>query len=370
MTSELCQARGCAPIRQRPINCDRVHPFDAEEIDIFEAIRLRAWGAVSCAAPVGQNQMLPAIPIALILTEWGLCVFVGMQFFGDTAMRRLGELTTCILLWIFCLRLLAVALSFGVASRMNGRSFQQPWHLWVGTIVREAWNIVIGFSILIPLRHLFAPRLSLRKSAQHAKGKTIVVLVHGLLSNSGIWFVFARRLARRTDALIDSVDLGPAFQSINLAIPRLDARLHALEQLESARIVLIGHSMGGLVCRAWLQAHPKSAVTQLITLGTPHQGSMSALAFPLTNLREMRPNSPWLQALEPTCAVPTACVFSKHDNLVIPFESGCFKEAMPHELSGLGHLSLLFDRPTCDLVGDLIINHRKQVELGATIRQK
>jgi hypothetical protein len=63
--------------------------------------------------------MLPAIPITLILIEWILCFTVGMHLFGDTAMRRLGELSACILLWIFGVRLLAVAFSFAAAKRLN-----------------------------------------------------------------------------------------------------------------------------------------------------------------------------------------------------------------------------------------------------------
>jgi triacylglycerol lipase len=299
--------------------------------------------------------MLPAIPITLILIEWILCFTVGMHLFGDTAMRRLGELSACILLWIFGVRLLAVAFSFAAAKRLNTGSIQQAWHVWVVTIFREAWSIVVGFSFFIPLRRLFAPRLNVRDSAGRTQGKTIVLLVHGLLSNSGIWFLFARRLARRTGSLVDSIDLGPTFQSIDLSVPRLDERLRQLEQLSPARIILIGHSMGGLACRAWLQSNSKGSVSQLITLGTPHQGSMTALLFPFTNLRQMRPGSAWLKAMATSCAVPTTCIYSRHDNLVIPFENGRFEGATHQELIGLGHLSLLFDRATADLVSDLII---------------
>jgi triacylglycerol lipase len=299
--------------------------------------------------------MLPAIPITLFLIEWVLCFTVGMHLFGDTAMRRLGELSTCVVLWIFGVRILSVAFSFVAAKRLNTRSIQQPWHRWLVTVFHEAWSIVIGFSLFIPLRRIFAPRLSVRDYPGKIQGKTIILLVHGLLSNSGIWFLFARRLARRTGALIDSVDLGPTFQSIDRSVPRLHERLRQLEQLSPAKIVLIGHSMGGLACRAWLQSNSKGSVSQLITLGTPHQGSMSALILPFTNLREMRPSSAWLKALSPSCAVPTTCIFSRHDNLVIPFDNGRFDGAMPEELTGLGHLSLLFDRATSDLVSKLII---------------
>lgn len=49
---------------------------------------------------------------------------------------------------------------------------------------------------------------------------------------------------------------------------------------DDAELVLIGHSMGGLVCRQFLELHEGWRDTRLlITLGTPYRGSVNALDF-------------------------------------------------------------------------------------------
>jgi triacylglycerol esterase/lipase EstA (alpha/beta hydrolase family) len=84
-------------------------------------------------------------------------------------------------------------------------------------------------------------------------------------------------------------------------------------------VILVGHSMGGLVARAYLQRHGESRVAGLVTLGTPHQGSRLAHIGYGENARQMRPGSPWLQALaSPAPVVDTVVIYSPHDNFVMP----------------------------------------------------
>lgn len=293
--------------------------------------------------------MLPLVPLALFLLEWLVCFFFGMQLFGDTAMHRLGELTVCVLLWMGWVRLASVTFSFAIASRLNSPPTRQRVLPRLKTIAFETGAAFIAFSFLIPLKWLFAPRL---KQAPQP-GSTIILLVHGLISNSGIWWLFARRMRKLHQALIDSVDLGPPFQSIDLAADRLNRKLRELEALKPARIILIGHSMGGLVARACLQKHPSALVEQVFTLGTPHCGSLSALVLPFTNLIQMRPSSAWLKHLAGVEAVyagrpvPMTSIYSRHDNLVIPYGNGFLEGSVAVESVGVGHLSLLFDAKIC-----------------------
>jgi pimeloyl-ACP methyl ester carboxylesterase len=60
-----------------------------------------------------------------------------------------------------------------------------------------------------------------------------------------------------------------------------DDKLHAQRQRNpSAKLVLIGHSMGGLVARYFLECLDGWRDTRmLITFGTPHRGSLNALDF-------------------------------------------------------------------------------------------
>jgi hypothetical protein len=67
----------------------------------------------------------------------------------------------------------------------------------------------------------------------------------------------------------------------------------------------------------------------------------------------MRPTSQWLtqlKAQEPEACAHCLAFYSTHDNLVLPFEHGKWVGNEAILLSGLGHVSLLFDRSTARLI--------------------
>ena len=63
------------------------------------------------------------------------------------------------------------------------------------------------------------------------------------------------------------------------------------------QLVVVGHSMGGLVARAYLRTHGVAKVIRLITLGTPHSGSELAKYGIGENACQMWPGSMWLATL-------------------------------------------------------------------------
>lgn len=62
---------------------------------------------------------------------------------------------------------------------------------------------------------------------------------------------------------------------------RIEHRLRVVKsRYENAEVVLVGHSMGGLVAREYLEHHGGAQVVRkLITLGTPYRGAVKALDF-------------------------------------------------------------------------------------------
>lgn len=283
--------------------------------------------------------MLPVALLLIFAFELTLCVAVGWHMMGDTMAARWGELSVCIFLWLLAVRLAFVAASFVVAARYTEPAERQRPLAWLMTVLREYGVTLLAFSILLPAAALLAPRLARRADL---RGERVVLLVHGFLSNRGIWWWFARRL-RGAGLLIDSVDLAAPFASLDAHVRRLDLRLAALAARGPARIVLVGHSMGGLVCRAWLAGHAAGPVAQLVTIGTPHAGSLFARSLPAPNLRQMCPGSAWLAALPARGSVPLTALYSPHDNLVVPAaRARCDGCADNLAYAGLGHLGLLF----------------------------
>ena len=105
--------------------------------------------------------------------------------------------------------------------------------------------------------------------------------------------------------------------------------------------------MGGLVTRAYLARYGSARVRHVITLGTPHQGTwMTRFGF-TPNVRNMAPDSGWLQALRQREAEGPAdpyamftCLYTYHDNLVTPQHNATLPGAAKIPVSGIGHLSL------------------------------
>ncbi len=113
--------------------------------------------------------------------------------------------------------------------------------------------------------------------------------------------------------------------------------------------------MGGLVCRSYLLRYGEQNVRRLITVGTPHHGTVHAYLLPGANLRQMRPNSEWLTRLnECSVDVPHASIYSVHDNIIAPQDSSRLQGAKEVVLTGVGHLSMAFSDACIDAVlGDV-----------------
>ncbi len=176
-----------------------------------------------------------------------------------------------------------------------------------------------------------------------------VVLVPGIYCNAGLWGWFRRRLAALGVTGTWAVTLEPPQAGIDQLAERLAEEIARVCGATGAeRVVVVGHSMGGLVARACARdPAARARIARIVTLGTPHHGSILARWGLAHNARQMRPGSAWLAALNVDGAgaadgVPVVSVFSWHDNFVAPQDSPVLAGAQNVALAGLGHLSLVF----------------------------
>jgi pimeloyl-ACP methyl ester carboxylesterase len=174
-----------------------------------------------------------------------------------------------------------------------------------------------------------------------------ILLVHGLACNRRNWFWFRRRLAN-AGYLAFAMDYTPWFATIEDYAPQVAAAVdEILTATGASQVVIVGHSMGGLVTRAYLARHGAAKVRHVVTLGAPHQGTwMTRFGF-TPNVRNMAEDSAWLQALREREIARTAdpygmftCFFTYHDNLVTPQHNATLPGAARIAVSGIGHLSL------------------------------
>ena len=181
-----------------------------------------------------------------------------------------------------------------------------------------------------------------------------LVFVHGFVCNRGLWNPWLRRL-RDLGIPFAAVNLEPVFGGIEGYSATIDAAVRRVVAATGCPPIVVAHSMGGLAVRAWLAARDAARVQHVITLGTPHHGTVLASLAMAANARQMRRHSPWLKALvrsEPADRYTSfTCFFSNCDNIVMPASSATLRGADNRHLPGVAHVQMASDeRVFCELL--------------------
>lgn len=183
----------------------------------------------------------------------------------------------------------------------------------------------------------------------------VVVLVHGIFASAGVFRPMKQDLLRETKAKVASFTHAPG-----PTIPRLARSLARLVERIGfgPRIHLVGHSLGGLVARWYVQelgGHRR--VAQTISLGSPFGGTERARPFRFFVGNDLHTTSPTLARLRARAkehGVPHLSIVADADAVVVPCKSAVFPSGDVHVLEGRGHNSLLFDPEAIRLVVDRV----------------
>lgn len=207
-------------------------------------------------------------------------------------------------------------------------------------IVGEYLAFLLTFVVVLPFERLWMPRDRLGPCPRP------LVLVHGYGCSRGVWWWLRRRL-EAAGHTVASVSLAPPYTSIGKLVPQLAQRVEEVRRFTGAdKVVLVAHSMGGLVCRSYLARYGSESVERLVTLASPHAGSELARIGIGQNAREMEPGSLWLSDLaHEVLPVPAVSIRTPHDNYVMPQDSQRLPGAGDVALAGIGHLAVLYAKP-------------------------
>ncbi len=174
-----------------------------------------------------------------------------------------------------------------------------------------------------------------------------VVLVHGVLCNAGVFARLSRFLAACGVDGVARLSYGPPLVSIELFADQLARKLDAVLAVTGApQAMIVSHSMGGLVARAYIRRYGSAKLARVLTIGAPHHGSVHAWLFPGTSLAQLRPGSRWLAALARERLDPAlrfVSLWSWHDSMVAPQTSSRLEGAIDLPIAGVGHNALLGD---------------------------
>ncbi|MEJ2862218.1 lipase family alpha/beta hydrolase [Actinomycetospora flava] len=263
-----------------------------------------------------------------------------------------------------------VARTFGVPRGVRGLAVEVAY-----TAVHMSlypWGLVD--EVLRPLGTFAHHRTETLSPAQRSlvvsdmeSSTTPVLLVHGIVDNRSIFALLARALRRRGFGVVHAInfsvltaftgDIRDAARDLGHHVERLCASTGA------DRVHIVGHSLGGLIARYYVQRLGGDArVDTLVTLGTPHEGSLIAHVLPPTRVpMQLQPGSDLLRELEepaPDCRTRFLAVWSRQDQLIIPQRAARLThpdlQVTEIELEHVGHLSMTIDSEVVHLVTRLL----------------
>ncbi len=257
----------------------------------MSALHWRGFGRLAADGVVGATHLVEAMHVEILRR---------IPFIGEVASQGLGGISGQVYRSV---RGVARGAGFGLDLLLQWTTTPEGWRGPDESGVRR-WraivNGVVGDHLLasanplaIPMRLLHQgevlalDRASLARS-ELAQSSRLVILVHGLCMTAGQW---QRQAHDHGQALQRDLGLTPLYLEYNtgLHISRNGHDFAALlRQLVAhwptriEQLVIVGHSLGGLVTRsACHQARAARhewprALTDLIFLGTPHQGATLA----------------------------------------------------------------------------------------------
>ena len=125
------------------------------------------------------------------------------------------------------------------------------------------------------------------------------------------------------------------------------------------RFDIVGFSMGGLVCRYYLQRlGGLDRVDRFVANSTPHQGSLLAWLIPNEGCRQMRPGSHFLQDLasdaERLGAIRFTNLWTPFDLTIVPAVSSVTTVGASRKLWSVAHPLMVWERRSLAAIEDAL----------------
>ncbi len=186
-----------------------------------------------------------------------------------------------------------------------------------------------------------------------------IILVHGFMDSEHRMAYMATYLRRRGWNV-----LTPTLQPSNGAVPleELAAQLKSFisKKISSDKQVdLVGYSMGGLICRYYLQRLGGLLKTdRFISISTPHKGTITAHLFSGPGIRQMRPGSPFLRDLDNDAdrlkEIVSTVLYTPMDLTIIPAKSSVVSFAHVIRFPVPDHMLMVYYPPVLKMINQLL----------------
>ena len=181
-----------------------------------------------------------------------------------------------------------------------------------------------------------------------------VLFVHGFVANRGFWNPWLKAMTAHQAPFV-AISLSQPFAPLDVQATELTLVVDRILAETGQPPVIVAHSMGGLVVRAWLRLEARQArdwrqrVHRVACLGSPLAGTALARWARSGLMRQLQREADggtWLPALNAeldALGIPRtlfACWASNADNMIFPAHAALLPGADHHVLRGVPHVPL------------------------------
>lgn len=251
--------------------------------------------------------------------------------------------------------------------------------LWASSIATTGREVAALARQAVLLRHDTAEPVI---PADARDGDDVVILMHGLFASAGVLRPLRAAIERHAAgkhgraATVRAAPVGspapPPARPIHTATlsyapgPGVEALSERLARVvaalpSGARLHLVGHSMGGVVCRFFAQEAGDPRVVQTISMASPFGGVPRAALLGFGGARDLDRSSPVLRRIllgTARSSVPHLSIIAGADTLVRPPIAHALPGGEVRVIEALGHNALLFDADVAALVARRIVERR------------
>ncbi len=229
----------------------------------------------------------------------------------------------------------------------------------------EALEDLFGTETIASLREVVLMPRDLAPVVPDARtGDDVVVLLHGFLATAGVFRPMGARLEREVGARVATFTHAPG-----VGVKRIAKQLaRFVDRIpHGARITIVGHSLGGVVARWFVQElEGHRRVAQTISLASPFGGAALASRVPVFVGADLHASSDLLarvRARTHVGAVPHTSIVAGEDRMVVGIKTASLPRSEVIVLPGRGHNTLLYDEAVIQIVLERIRRARDDGDL-------